>query len=339
LKKIIVSFLLTTALLVGGSYYFLHGIWPLQANSIQQTTEFKLKKGVSLKKLSSELKESGIIDNQHLFYYYVRIFSDYSKFQAGNYQFKESTSNTDIIKKMIAGDTFEEVLFEINFPEGQAIERSLSKLTKLNLVQNKQELKLALKDKELIERYNIKSPSLEGYIYPATYRFYKPSTIKDVLQKGVAEFFKRTKNKYQKQLAISGLTMNKWVVFASLIEAETQIENEYQKVAEVIWNRLKKKDYLGIDAALIYGIKDYNGDIKWSHLKDKKNPYNTRVHKGLPPTAIASPSLNALEAVFNPTSQGYYFYVTKTDGTKEHHFSKTLKEHNRWVRELVKSSK
>ncbi len=339
MKKIFFALLITAAIIIGGGYYFLHGVWPLQATSLAQTTKFKLEKGVSLKNLSSQLETAGLIDNQHLFYYYVRMFSDYSKFQAGNYQFKNQISNTDIIKKMIAGDTFQEVLFEINFPEGQSIRRSFSKLKNLNLVQNKEQLELALKDKNMLKDYKIPSTSLEGYIYPATYRFYKPSTIQDVIKTGVDEFFKRTKNKYQNQLKKSGLSMNEWVVFASLIEAETQIKNEYPKVAEVIWNRLKKKDFLGIDAALIYGIKDYQGDIKWSHLKDKKNLYNSRVHKGLPPTAIASPSLDALEAVFNPSNQGYYFYVTKTDQSKEHHFSKTLKEHNRWVRELVKSSK
>ena len=106
------------------------------------------------------------------------------------------------------------------------------------------------------------------------------------------------------------------------------------KISEVIWNRIKKGEPLGIDAALIYGIKNYQGDIKWKHLRDKKNKYNTRIHKGLPPGPIGAVSKVSLEAVLNPTAEGYYYYVLKA-GTTRHNFSKSLAEHNKFVKLLL----
>jgi hypothetical protein len=80
---------------------------------------------------------------------------------------------------------------------------------------------------------------------------------------------------------------------------------------------------------------DYQGDIKWKHLKDKKNPYNTRIHRGLPPTPIASPAKNSILAVLNPSNAGYYYYVREVGSDDRHVFSKTHAEHQAHVRRFV----
>ena len=96
---------------------------------------------------------------------------------------------------------------------------------------------------------------------------------------------------------------------------------------------------MAIDATIIYGIKDYSGNLTRRHLRDAGNPYNTRMHSGLPPTPIGSPSIKSLLAVLNPSNKGYYYYVVDVKKGNKHHFSTTLKEHNRYVRELVRHSK
>ena len=155
----------------------------------------------------------------------------------------------------------------------------------------------------------------------------------------VETFWNRLPEDYVAQLESLGLSLHEAVIFASLIEKETAIEDEKPKVAEVIWNRLKRKDALGIDAAVIYGIKDYDGQIRWSHLRDRKNPYNLRIHRGLPPGPIGAVSVSSLQAILEPTSEGYYFYVLKVNSGGRHHFSKTLKEHNLYVQKLVRHQK
>ena len=107
-------------------------------------------------------------------------------------------------------------------------------------------------------------------------------------------------------------------------------------IAEVILNRLTNGYHLGIDASVIYGIKDFDGDLKTSDLKDASNLYNTRVHRGLPPTAICSFSLSALLSILTPSKNGYYYYVARPgDKKKRHYFSKTLREHRKYVKKLV----
>ena len=136
-----------------------------------------------------------------------------------------------------------------------------------------------------------------------------------------------------------GLTLDQAVTFASLIEMETMQESEKRLIAEVIWRRLKRGEPLGIDAAIIYGIPDYDGDIKWVHLRDAKNRYNTRIHKGLPPTPIGAVSRVSLEAVLEPTNFGYYYYVLDAVDHTHHTFSKTLAEHNLNVQKYLRASR
>ena len=154
----------------------------------------------------------------------------------------------------------------------------------------------------------------------------------------VDEFFKRMPAHYLKQLKIIDLTLKEAVIIASLIEKETSIASEKPLIAEVILNRLKKRMPLGIDASVIYGIHNFKGNLTLRHLKDYHNKYNTRIHKGLPPTPICSPSLSSLQAVINPSKKGFYYYVLLPEEKQvSHHFSKTLKEHNRYVVKLLNS--
>ncbi len=181
---------------------------------------------------------------------------------------------------------------------------------------------------------------LEGFLYPATYRFFntKPSA-QEVVERAVKEFFVRIPEDYKEQLQRHSLSLEQWVAFASLIERETPWDQERRFIAEVIWRRLKAGMTLGIDAAIIYGIKDYKGTITREHLQDRHNLYNTRIYRGLPPTPIASPSLASLTAVLNPTDEAYYYFVLVPGPARQHHFSKTMQEHNIFVKQLVKAQR
>ena len=124
---------------------------------------------------------------------------------------------------------------------------------------------------------------------------------------------------------------------ASLIEAETSQEDERNMVSEVIWNRIYQGMPLGIDASVIYGIKNYNGNITRADLSDSTNPYNLRLRKGLPPTPINSPTTDSLKAVLSPTEFGYLFYVVDPEQVNRHTFSKTITDHNAAVSKLLKN--
>ena len=196
-----------------------------------------------------------------------------------------------------------------------------------------------MRNKSFIKELGVNSSSLEGYTYPATYSFSKMPTGREFYTTVVKKFFDSLPSGFLDQVEARGLSLNDAVTFASLIELETMQEAEKPIISEVIWRRLKQGDALGIDAAIIYGISNYAGDITWNHLKDKNNPYNTRIHRGLPPTAIGAVSKTSLEAVLKPTNLGYYYYMLDADDQTKHVFSRTAAEHGEQVKRFLKSQK
>jgi UPF0755 protein len=293
--------------------------------------------GTSLSKLTKTLQLNGLIDSSFSFKAFVRLTGKYSKFQAGKYRFRGLTAPNEIINKLKNGDVYWPVLVEFTIPEGFTLEKIANRLAAKGIGHIK-ELKTILFDPNFAKEMRVPSKTLEGFIYPATYQFIKIPSAPEAIKHMVDTFWKKLPKNYEQDVKKMGLTLKEAVTFASLIELETKRDDERSVISEVIWRRLKDRAPLAIDAALIYGISDYKGDIKWRHLKDAKNPYNTRIYKGLPPTPIGSPARSSLEAVLTPTNTGAYFYVLLY-GQDKHHFSKTHKEHNFYVQKLIKASK
>ena len=307
---------------------------------IALTTErvVEFPRGTSIATLAGSLEATGLIDNSLMFGIWVRLFGNYGKFQAGNYRFTNSVSPASIADKMAAGKIHQPIVLQFTVPEGFTLKLLFKRLEAKGIASAAEIKKLAY-SKTLLKKLNVPSTSLEGFVYPATYSYKRRLSAEEVLTDLVQTFWRKLPSDYGQRVKKMGLTLKNAVTFASLIELETMHADEMPKVSEVIWRRLKAGSPIGIDAALIYGIKDYQGDIKWAHLKDRKNPYNTRIHKGLPPTPIGSPSSQALLAVLNPTNQGYYYYVLNIQSGNRHHFSKTSAEHRKHVKALVKATK
>ena len=121
------------------------------------------------------------------------------------------------------------------------------------------------------------------------------------------------------------LSFYKAVILASIIEKETGAVEERKLISSVFHNRLKKKMRLATDPTVIYGIKNFDGDLTKKQLRTK-TPYNTYRIRGLPPTPIANPGAEALRASVDPAETEYLYFVAKGNG--RHKFSATLREHN-----------
>lgn len=300
--------------------------------------QVRLLKGEGLQDFSRKLKSYGLISNPLLFELWVRSHPEsYKRFQAGNYLFEDSINPKDLIKNIIEGNTHNILMFEFTIPEGSTYKNISNDLVSSGIGSDEEFEKLF---ENTAWHKDMKIPCLEGFLYPATYTFYneRPSP-QTIVEETIEEFFRRLPENYEKDLQKHSLTLKEWVTFASLIERETHLKEEKTMVAEVISRRLKYGITLGIDAALIYGIKDFSGNIRSRDLRNPQNLYNTRIYKGLPPTPIGSPSLSSLLAVFNPTKEGYLYFVRRPDRSMSHHFSKTLKEHNIHVRKWVRYQK
>ncbi|MCX6116420.1 MAG: endolytic transglycosylase MltG, partial [Proteobacteria bacterium] len=310
--------------------------WATKPLKIETEVIVELTPGSSIKKLSLTLMDNNLIDNDILFQAWMRLNGGYQRFQAGKYSFSGDITPKVIKDKMQRGDTYKPVALSVSIPEGFTI-RQLNERLSAKKVATLDELNFLVRDQSFIKSLGISSKTLEGFIYPATYSFEVMPTAKEFYSKTVATFFEKLPKNYEDRIKLKGLSLGEAVTFASLIELETMQESEKPMISEVIWRRLKKKEALGIDAAIIYGIPNYSGDIKWSHLKDAKNLYNTRIHRGLPPTPIGSPSISSLEAVLNPTDLGYYYYMLDSSDRSKHLFSKSLNEHNANVKKYLRS--
>lgn len=190
----------------------------------------------------------------------------------------------------------------------------------------------AVTDPALLAKYGIRADNAEGYLFPETYMLTPPRGDQSayMAEAMLREFFKNAATVWPDGLP-EWKEMHKAVILASIVEKETGDATERARIAGVFHNRLKKRMLLQTDPTIIYGLgPSFDGNLTKSHLQDRSNPYNTYTKRGLPPGPICSPGLDALLAAINPETHDYLYFVAKGDGS--HHFSKTLKEHNRAVR-------
>ena len=334
-KIVLIAALLLVALAGGG--YLRMTQWAETKISVPQDAVVEYKAGTGLSSLAQQLSAAGIVSSPGLFSMWVRLNGNYHRYQAGTYRFSGTAAPVDVASAMLKGDIYSPVVLQIAVPEGFRMREVIDRLA-ANGVGHIVEITHLCHDKSFMKSLQVEAPSLEGYLYPATYSFHKMPTPQQALEMMVKTFWQHLPHDYESRVNSLGLSLNQALTFASLIELETRTEEEKPLISEVIWRRLKDKMPLGIDAALIYGIADYKGDLTWANLADGKNPYNTRIHLGLPPTPIGAPGLKSLEAVLTPSNFGYYYYVLIAGETR-HHFSKSLAEHNLHVKKLVDASK
>lgn len=296
-----------------------------------------IKRGTTLAAISDQLARAKVVRSATFFRYYFRTSNDFRKVKAGKYTFTGEVSMHLIAERLGKGTAEDELVLSVTIPEGFTLSQVAARLAAKGVGEKSTNFSL-LTNMEFARSLGVNASTLEGYLYPETYLFHNQlPPPKGAVKAMVEEFFKQLPEKYETKVNEMGLTLNEAITFASLIEKETMLDEERPKISEVIWTRLKKGYPLGIDAAIIYGIEDYDGDIKWKHLRDKTNPYNSRIHKGLPPTPIGATSLASLKAVLTPSNFGYLYYVLIPNSGGKHKFTRTLKEHNKHVKILINS--
>lgn len=339
MRKLVLTSVVFVMLAGVGGFVFIALLddWSGRTLNLSNEVVVELKPGVGLRAIANALETKGVIDSKTFFMALTRLRYDYTKVQAGAYLFKGSVSPSDVLKKMMAGDIYIPVVLQVSIPEGFTLKMLNERLAAKNVGKFSELDKLA-RDVKFMRSLGIKANSLEGFTYPATYNFEAMPDGREFYKKTVKTFFEKLPADYEAEISKVGLNLTQAVTFASLIELETMREEEKPLIAEVIWARLKRGEPLGIDAAIIYGISNYDGDLKWKDLKNTKNRYNTRIHRGLPPGPIGAASRSSLVAVLNPSKLGYYYYVLDSNDPTRHLFSKTLAEHNSHVRRLVKSA-
>jgi UPF0755 protein len=182
----------------------------------------------------------------------------------------------------------------------------------------------------------IAGDGVEGYLFPDTYLFSKEVAPAEVIKTMVENFKRVYAPDFSLRAAELGMTDREVVTLASIIEKETGLAEERPLISAVFHNRLKLGIPLSSDPTVIYGIADFDGNLRKRDL-EKKTPYNTYLIRGLPPGPIANPGRSSILAALYPAPVKYLYFVSRNDGS--HHFSATIREHNEAVRRYQKNGK
>ena len=227
------------------------------------------------------------------------------KIYQGNYQINKEDSIYDIFKKIFFGKI---ILKKFIVSEGSQIRKLFSN-----------ELLATYCEQEKMMPCN-----LEGLVMPDTYFFDREEEIIEILKIAIASQEKKIDLAWQQRNKdLFKYSKYDLLIIASILEKESCV-NERKKISGVIQNRLKKNMLLQIDSTTIYGLKNFNGDLKKHHLRDS-SLYNTYMHKGLPPGPISNPSFNSLIAAGQPSSHDFFYFVAK--GECSHVFSTNYEDH------------
>jgi UPF0755 protein len=164
------------------------------------------------------------------------------------------------------------------------------------------------------------TPSLEGFLFPATYEMYVGTPAKRLVSEQLAAFTENFGGAEVHRAKVLGITPYELLIVASIIEREAAVAHDRPLVAAVIYNRLRLHMTLGVDSTLRYALHDFTHPLTESELASN-SPYNTRIHQGLPPTPISNPGAAAIKAAARPAKVSYLYYVAGTDGCGEQVFS------------------
>ena len=286
---------------------------------------FEIQPGENFDHLSARLQSRGLINDTDRFKMLARLKGADKKLKAGEYRLTAVMTPVQLLDTLVEGKVF---LYALTVPEGFTLHQIARELDRTQLT-NAAEFERLATDPQTAGAFGLAGKTLEGYLFPDTYYFPKAVAPQTVITKMVAHFKQQFSEEWYQRAEQLGMSLHEVVTLASIIEKETGEPSERRLISSVFHNRLKKKMRLASDPTVIYGIKDFDGNLTRKHLTTRTD-YNTYIIKGLPPGPIANPGRLALEAALYPEKTDYLYFVSKRDGT--HYFSTNFKEHNRAVR-------
>lgn len=310
-----------TLLLIIGILYVLVTI--LNKNILPPKTfpvpyQITVDSGQSLFSISKELYEDGAISSKRIFEMLMLTFGNDKSISRGEYYFEEPTSVVGVALR-ISGRDFGINLTRVTFPEGFS---------------NKQigeRLKKELHDFDVNLFFDLVKED-EGYLFPDTYTFF-PWTTPDQAVTSLKGNFNKKIEPLQKEILSSNRSLSDIIIMASIIEKEANGNNDRALIAGILWNRIDAGIPLQVDAPFLYLLGKESKELTKTDLANK-SPYNTYVHKGLPPTPINNPGLAAITAALKPEKSSYFYYLHDSEGNI--HYAKTFTQHKQNIKLYLK---
>ncbi len=327
--------------------------------------EVEIRSGMPFPRIASTLSDAGVIDKPTWFRLYAMWNGDTTRVKTGVYHIKNNLTPHDVLEILVAG--VKEVTASVTLPEGKNMLEYFDILEHAGVAKAAELLAIA-RDPDVLQKYAITGGSLEGYLFPDTYRFRVPEKPAVVIERLITrhrEVWSSIVNKNPRDTAKLkdklGWTDRDILTMASIVEKEAVDPAERPRIAQVFINRLTKSSFkphrLETDPTIRYGClvpKEKSAAcLAWikactdqgkqagcdrlhrAQLDDADNPYNTYQHDGLPPGPISNPGRGSIAATISPDGSDYLYFVATSKGSRNHAFAKTLAEHNRNVAKYV----
>ena len=313
------------------AYRFMVGALLEPANPASPTeVSIEISPGMSFREVARLLQSKGIVRYARSLDLLARLKgSPTDKISAGEYMLSPAQQPSQILAKLVAGDVLKR---NVTLTEGMNM-YELTKAVGRSGLMSEAEFLPALSDQNVLAKAGIAAKNFEGYLYPETYTFSRPTTAAQIIWRMLEAGEKHWPMEYTNQADKLGLSRHEILTLASIIEKESGKKKDDQPIiSSVFHNRLKAGMKLQADPTVIYGLENFNGNLTKEDLQNP-HPYNTYVNLGLPPGPIANPGDSAVKAALFPAETQFLFFVA--DGLGGHTFSQTLSEHNEAVAKFL----
>ena len=318
---------LSFALAIAGFFYLYNQIYFSHGNS-EANVMFSIKKGEGNEEIAFNLQKEGLVPNRFYFLIYLSGRNLLGKIYPGDYMLSGDLTIPEIAE-IITNP--QKVFVKLTFPEGWTAEQIAGRLNEngfdggafLELVNNPSE--------DIVSQFSVladkpQKASLEGYIFPDTYKFSKDATPEGILKK----ILSNTENKFDEELREEakkqGKTVFEILTMASILEREVSTPEDFQIVSGIFWRRIAIGQALQSDATLEYVLKtrDFQHSFEQTRID---SPYNTYINKGLPPGPVSNPGLETISAALRPKKTNYLYFLTDPNNLKNTVYSVTFEEH------------
>ncbi len=284
--------------------------------------EVVVPQGAGARAVAHRLERSGVVDHPRLFAGYLALRGAEGRIKAGRYRFELPASWPEVAAVLEEGAVETR---EVVIPEGFSLREIAPRLARVTTVDADSLLALA-RDSATASELGVPGPTLEGYLFPETYRFAEGIPPRRALAAMVQRYRAFWGPDERARADSLGLDEREVVTLASIVEEEARVDGERPVIAAVYLNRLERGMRLEADPTVQYALDEPKERLLFRDIRSvADDPYNTYTRAGLPPGPIASPGAASLEAVLDPADVPYLFFVARPDGS--HVFTRTLREH------------
>lgn len=309
------------------AFYFSSKIYSMMNTelALSEPDTIIFKRGSSIRTLANQLMEKGLLDDKYYFLIWGKLKRQETRLQAGEYQLTSGLTLSGLLDSMVKGDVLQH---NITLIEGYTFQQILE------IIQNSEVITkeiASLSHDEIMKKLGHEGEHPEGRFYPDTYHVSRGITDTELLARAYQTMQTILDEEWQQRESdLPFKTPYEALIMASIVEKESAVPEERPLIAGLFINRLRKNMRLQTDPTVIYGIENYDGNIRFRDLR-KDTPYNTYTRHGLPPTPIALPGREAIHATLHPEKTSYLYFVAYGDGSGRHVFSTNLKDHEKAV--------